>query len=283
MAKILLPVDFSERSIGAAHHALAVARQFHSQLTMLHVLAPPPYELGGLEALGGAYGTSIEQATTDLNVFLANEAEGLALDRLVVEGDPARKIVETAHNGHYNLIVLPTHGYGPFRRFILGSTTAKVLHDADCPVWTGAHLEQAAATAAPAFHHIVCALDLGSQSRGALCWATQMAAGFGARLTVLHATPPLEVGPARYFDPHWRVELANRAREEITRLMADLGVQGAIHIQSGDPHKLVAEFATLEKADLVVIGRSSAKGILGRLRAVAYAIVRESPCPVVSV
>ncbi len=38
---------------------------------------------------------------------------------------------------------MPTHGYGPFRRFILGSVTAKVLHDADCPVWTGVHLEEA--------------------------------------------------------------------------------------------------------------------------------------------
>ena len=37
---------------------------------------------------------------------------------------------------------MPTHGYGPFRRFILGSNTAKVLHDADCPVWTGVHVEE---------------------------------------------------------------------------------------------------------------------------------------------
>ena len=28
-------------------------------------------------------------------------------------------------------IVMPTHGYGTFRRFILGSITAKVLHDSD--------------------------------------------------------------------------------------------------------------------------------------------------------
>jgi nucleotide-binding universal stress UspA family protein len=42
-----------------------------------------------------------------------------------------------------SLIILPTHGYGPFRRFLLGSATAKVLRDADCPVLIGAHMEHA--------------------------------------------------------------------------------------------------------------------------------------------
>ena len=52
------------------------------------------------------------------------------------------KIVELAHESpDQTVILMPTHGYGPFRRFILGSNTAKVLHDADCPVWTGVHLE----------------------------------------------------------------------------------------------------------------------------------------------
>jgi hypothetical protein len=35
-----------------------------------------------------------------------------------------------------DLIVTPTHGYGLFRRFLFGSATLKVLHDAACPVWT---------------------------------------------------------------------------------------------------------------------------------------------------
>lgn len=283
MAKILLPVDFSERSTGAAHYALALARRFDSELTMLHVLAPPPYELGGLEALGGAYSTTPEQAQQDLETFLKNEMDVLRVRRLVLEGDPARRIIELAHAERMNLIVLPTHGYGPFRRFILGSTTAKVLHDADCPVWTGAHLEAAAFDASPGFRHVLCALDLGPQSNAALCWAAQMAAAFQARLSIVHATPPLEAGPARYFDPQWRVEMASRARQDIENLKEKMGVQAEVLVDTGEAHKLVAGIAADKQADLLVIGRSTAKGIIGRLRAVAYAIVRESPCPVVSV
>jgi nucleotide-binding universal stress UspA family protein len=36
-------------------------------------------------------------------------------------------------------------------------------------------------------------------------------------------------------------------------------------------------------ADLVVIGRSCGNGVVGRLRTNSYAIIRECPCPVISV
>ena len=65
------------------------------------------------------------------------------------------------------LIAMPTHGYGPFRRFILGSNTAKVLHDADCPVLDRRPSGSAPADSAAAIHRILCALDLGPQAVGA--------------------------------------------------------------------------------------------------------------------
>ena len=40
ITKILLPIDFSERSADAADFGAAVAEQFHSEITLLHVLAP---------------------------------------------------------------------------------------------------------------------------------------------------------------------------------------------------------------------------------------------------
>ena len=90
------------------------------------------------------------------------------VDRVLVEGDPAIEIVRAAHEGNFDLIVMPTHGYGPFRRFVLGSVTAKVLHDADCPVLTGAHLADLNPATPIFFRNIVCAVDLGPQSGQAL-------------------------------------------------------------------------------------------------------------------
>ena len=61
--------------------------------------------------------------------------------RVIAEGEPAREIIRYAHENEVSLIMMPSHGFGPFRRFMIGSTTAKVLHDAHIPVWTDAHVE----------------------------------------------------------------------------------------------------------------------------------------------
>jgi nucleotide-binding universal stress UspA family protein len=62
--------------------------------------------------------------------------------QMLLEGDPAVAIVELARSEGMDLIIMPTHVYGRFRRLILGWTTAKLLHDADCAVLTGVHIEE---------------------------------------------------------------------------------------------------------------------------------------------
>jgi nucleotide-binding universal stress UspA family protein len=285
LTKILLPVDFSERSLGAARYARTLASHFHSELTLLHVLTPPHYEFGALE-LGGAmltelYTNRAAQAGKELETFLSAELEGVETNRVVLEGDAARQIVEYARNSNIGLIVMPTHGYGPFRKFILGSITAKVLHDADCPVWTGVHLEEAPRPESIAFRHIVCAIDLGPQSCKTLEWAAGMQKEFGASLTVIHAAACAE--QSEHDVTSWREEVERAARADLDRLTERHGVQADLLIEPGDPPRVVCQTAAQLKADLLVIGRGSAGGVFGRLRTNAYAIIRQSPCPVVSV
>ncbi|HUE00235.1 MAG TPA: universal stress protein [Bryobacteraceae bacterium] len=284
LSKILLPVDFSERSLGAARYAKTLADRFHSELTLLHILTPPHYEFGALE-IGGSmltelYSNRTEQVEKELETFLAGELAGLDVSRVVLEGDPARQIVEYAHAEKVGLIVMPTHGYGPFRQFILGSITAKVLHDADCPVWTGVHMEEAPQAEPMSFQEIVCAIDLGPQSCKALEWATSMQKEFKGRLTVVHvmANSPA-TGQAD--ERAWEMELA--VRDDMARLQQRFGTQAELAIEAGDPPHVVCEMAKKRQANLLVIGRGSAAGVFGRLRTNAYGIIRQSPCPVVSV
>ena len=39
LAKILLPIDFSERCLPVARYAIPLAEHFHSELTLLHVIS----------------------------------------------------------------------------------------------------------------------------------------------------------------------------------------------------------------------------------------------------
>jgi len=274
VSHILLPVDFSERSVGAAHYAGSLAGHFGCQLTLLHVLVPPQYEFGAVDIAGSMLAElcrdRAEQARKDIQTFLAPGLAGLRVRRVVLEGDPAGTIVEFAHNERVDLIVMPTHGYGPFRRFMLGSNTAKVLHDADCPVWTGVHMEDAPTAPSIAVRNVLCAVDLGQQSSKTLFWAARLAQEFGARLTLLHVTA---CGPG----------VNDAASEELRRLQGFVGAEADLEIENGEPARVICAAAERLKADVLVIGRGSAAGVFGRLRTNAYAIIRQSPCPVVSV
>jgi nucleotide-binding universal stress UspA family protein len=288
LSKIIAPVDFSERSPGAARYAGRLACHFHSELTLLHVLDAGAYDVSAYEFTGLVVGALPAERRSEAEALLANflpgEFRNMNVRRMVLSGDPAGEIVEFAHSERASLIVIPTHGYGPFRRFILGSVAAKILHDADCPVFTGVHIPDASPDDPRSFRKILCAVDFCPQSEKALKWASDFAGEFQAQLTVAHITPSLEGRTDEYFDPTWRDCLAQSAREKIEEMQKRAGSNGTVFIEDSNsiPQAVSAAASQLE-ADLVVIGRAASHGVLGRLRTNAYSIIRQSSCPVVSV
>ncbi|MDD5544669.1 MAG: universal stress protein [Acidobacteriia bacterium] len=286
LSKILLPIDFSERSFRATRSAVPLAKQFNSELTLLHVISTHRDLTSAEGAVKWAAPPDALRAERgrDLDSFMREELRDLKLKRVVVEGDPAQEIVDHAHLEEFDLIMMATHGYGPFRRFLLGSVAAKVLHDAHCPVWTGIHAEQVSGIEAGRPTHIACAIDLDSQSRHTLNWAGHLAEELKAKLTVVHVVKSL-VPHTLSFDlsPEWRKHVRDEAMTALDNLKKDLGVECAIKLEIGDVHKGVCLAARELIADLVVINRGTDGGFGGRLRTNAYAIIRDSPCPVISV
>jgi nucleotide-binding universal stress UspA family protein len=230
--------------------------------------------------LSELYRSQSARATVEMEALVCTEMPDVNVRRVILEGDTARQIVQFAHEEHADIIVMPTHGYGPFRRFILGSVTAKVLHDADCPVWTGVHLEQAPALRPIPLRNVLCAVDLGPQSSKALCWAALLAGEFGANLTVVHAATAL---PASAANEKSAPDLEDAAAQEVKRLLRFVGAEAEQIVEPGEAAKVICAAATRTSADVLIIGRGSAAGVFGRLRTNAYTIIRESPCPVVSV
>jgi nucleotide-binding universal stress UspA family protein len=176
---------------------------------------------------------------------------------------------------------MPTHGYSPFRRLLLGSTTSNVLHDTACPVWTGAHVAQGPPADWIKLGHIVCAIDLGPHSSGVLRWAAGLAAEFKSKLTLLHVVPRLDSPGEGAYSEEWRRHLLADTGEAIAKVQQRAGIQVEAVVESGDVSKAVHAAAGRLNADLVVIGRGAADK--ARLRTHAFGIIRESPCPVVSV
>ncbi len=73
------------------------------------------------------------------------------------------------------------------------------------------------------------------------------------------------------------------AASALAELQREVGCDARLQVREGDPAKVVAETARDLRADLLVIGRRAEIGLLGRLEVTAYSIIRDSPCPVVSV
>ena len=262
LKKILLPIDLAETNLRLARQAAFLGRRFGSEIVLLHVVQP----LGYLEAtlVSGArdlHEKMIEQAHQDLENSLQGEFAGVGVRRLLVTGQPAKEIVATARTEEVDLIVMATHGEGPFYRLLLGSVTGKVLHEVNCPVWTGAHLEEVSADEF-AIRRVLCAIDLTEHAVHTLKEAADFAQGFGATLTVAHVTGGVEsFGPGgEHVDPEWKQTLVSFASKEIARLQGEAGT----------------------KADVLIVGRTPPGGHLGQ-HGEGYSIIRDARVPVLSI
>lgn len=145
------------------------------------------------------------------------------------------------------------------------------------------HLEEAPPVEVIQFRTVVAAVDLGKQSAKALAWAAGFAQATKARLVMAHATPSMDRRTGEFYDPVLE-DLAKDAEKRIADSRKEAaGTRAEVVIESDDAPYFIENVAKKQRADLVVIGRGAAAGVFGRLRANAYAIIRQSPCPVVSV
>jgi nucleotide-binding universal stress UspA family protein len=283
--KILFPVDMSDSCTATAPFVEAMAKRYNAQLTLLHVLEMPsgmiPDWYGGVVPVIDT--ATIWQAETEAaQCYLTDRFQGLKVQRVVVEGDAARAIDDYARENGADLIMMPTHGYGLFRTLLLGSVTAKVLHDTPCPVWTGVHVEDAPAVS-PEFTTVLCAVDGTEDSVASMRFACRIAQDSQARLFLVHAIPGAEVAPEKYFDTDLRQYLEEEARKTIAQLQENAGVAAPLCVGAGEVSHVVRDSALGHSADLVVMGRGHATRTLGRLRSNVYSIIRDAPCPVISV
>lgn len=282
--KILFPVDFSPSCDAMAPFVQRVAAMFSAKVTLLYVLEP---STSGFEVLTRPVPDAEEDrknvACAKLETYLAAEFPLHEIPRLLVAGEAASRIAEVARSRGFDLIVMPTHA-GVFRRMLLGSTTAKVLNDADCMVLTTQHAETISPR--PLEHREwVCAVGLSADSKRVLGIASQLAETAHANLSVIHAIPAAQHGLAIQLDLEERVQSMERqtAQERVSELQRVVGSHARVSIAAGPIKDALTEMACRLHADALVIGRGSQPSVQGRLRDLTYAVVRDAPCPVISV
>ncbi len=262
ISTILVPTVLSPPGDWAARYAAQLATRLDSKLVFLHA--------------GNC-------AQPDIEAFLGTVVDGIPHEIVIRQGDPAETIVHFARVLPADMILMPTHAGGRFRRFLLGSVTAKVLHDADCPVLTGVHREDLTPAPSAEIHSIVCAVDADESFAPVVRWALDFQALFHAGLKIVHAIPTVDETSDSQGEIEIRRYLFERATGKFDALRGETGLDAPITLAGGPIHRVVREAALQENAGLVIIGRGHTQRAMGRLRTHAYAIIRNSPCPVLSI
>jgi nucleotide-binding universal stress UspA family protein len=279
---IVFPVDFSERCAGAVPFVADMARRTDAKITLLSVAHP--FYGGGLAGAAVIDPQMIlDSVQAELDQTFVKELAGLNVNRIAILGDPAQTIVDFVHENGVDLVMMPTHGYGPFRQLLLGSVTAKVLHDVKCPVWTMAHSGDAPGLEHLAIQKILCGVDVSPAAAGLMRWSADLAKNFGSTLRLVHAVPGIEAWPERQMDEEFQMEVRDGAGRAVQDLERTVCIDVPVCVAAGTVPDVVREEALQHGADLVVIGRGALQQKLGRLRTHSYGIIRHSPCPVISV
>ena len=282
---LLFPYDGSERGRDAVRYVRALAQRFSARVTVLGVV-PPALEIVSAEAAlhlhaGADPAEWKPHLQRELDRTFVDELEGLEVDRIADAGDPAIRIVTFAHRHGVDLIAMPTRGAGTFRSLLIGSVTAKVLHDARCAVWTAAHAANQSAAEVP--RSVLCAVDGSSGTPALVDWARDFTRSIDARLSLLHVVGPVSDWPALDSERRLQERVRESARAHIEAILSKAGVaEIPLEVTVGHIVPTVAEEAGRTSADLVVIGRGRVSQPFGRLRTHAFGIIQQSPCPVIS-
>ncbi len=283
--KILLPVDFPLASLDVIHQAATLARHFNAEIVILHVMTARSHSAGVPEdsrelSRWDLLAAILRQAQNQQDPSLRPELEGLTFRCKLLEGDVAAAIVQTAQEETADLIMMPSYSF-TFYQFLLGSVTAKVLHGSECPVWTGAHVQEPPGQMF-AIRNILGAIEFGPRADITVSWAAQMVAEFGAHLTLANVTPSVEFwGPGgSYVDQKWKEELVGNASEQMAKLQQETGIRADVFFGSGDVPKVLTQAAKQTKADLLVNG---CYPYGGHLRTHGYGIICAVQIPVLSV
>jgi len=145
--KILVPLDGSEHADKALGFALDLAEKYSASIVLLSVIPPvnvpavlypttglPSVPPQTIDAYSKERKTRHEKLLSDAIQKAKNIKPNIKISTKLAEGRPADKIVETAKEGNFDIIVMGSRGLGGVKEFFLGSVSDRVADEAPCPV-----------------------------------------------------------------------------------------------------------------------------------------------------
>jgi len=133
LKKILVPIDSSKQSFQALDRALTLAGFTHGHVTCLHVI---PHVMPG-----GPRTKAFDKQLQDEGKIVLKKAATRAGNKNVkfssklLRGAPGQVIVQLAHSGKFDHLVMSTTGSGSASKDMIGSVSNHVLQKSKIPVY----------------------------------------------------------------------------------------------------------------------------------------------------
>lgn len=279
--KIVFPVDYSDACRSIVPFVKYAVEHFQAELMLIHAYGPEGLSFVDLPIASPDLPKKVREfEQLRVRDFAQANFPGVQADCFAELGEAGTVIHSILQHQGGDLIMMPTHGHGPVRRFVLGSTTTKVLHDSDCAVWTAT--TAAIASHKPEYKVIVGAVDDSEEARAVMKAAQALAKSYDAKLAFVNVMglPPMtmEIDYAAI-----KNDLLEGTRARLRESLAEMGIDAPHAVVEGNIAHGLRDWADEHKADLLVTGRGRAGDALGRVWSNLYSIVREAPCPVLSV
>ena len=135
-SSIVCSVDFSDHSVRALRHAIALAGHVLGRVTVIHVANPLLVQAAKTAYDVAAINRETETELRALVDDVATEAGAWTPEvrTIISVGDPATEIIKCAEEEDADMIVMGTHGRSGYRKMFFGSVTEQVLRRSPVPV-----------------------------------------------------------------------------------------------------------------------------------------------------
>jgi len=137
--RILVPLDGSTRAEQAIPVAAHIARALGDSVILLRVVTTPvdygPSTTAPATKANETMNADLAEAASYLEKMAkSDELVGIATEVKTLFGAAAPTILSSAQSFHASIIVMCSHGYTGFKRWVLGSVADKVTHYSPIPV-----------------------------------------------------------------------------------------------------------------------------------------------------
>ncbi|MBS3760567.1 MAG: universal stress protein [Halodesulfurarchaeum sp.] len=283
--QVLFPTDGSEGAAFAFDHILDLAARHDATICILNIVDTTQNRV---LQMSDADIDALEQDGNRIVREAADQAQQRGVDTItdVLQGEPYREIVDYAERHGFDLVAMPTHGRRGLERFLLGSTTDRVVRRADVPVLTIRPDDDVEITYP--YTDVLVPTDGSDCANQALALGVDIADAEDATLHLLSVIAISALGVDVRVDMQLEMleESAHDLLNEAATYADDAGIEPASKTVEYGPSisKAILTYIEEHDIDLVVVGTHGRTGfdryVLG---SVTEHLVRTSPIPVLTV